>query len=278
MSDRLNDTCRHLEKELDCKKSELANVKNHAHLMATNIQQEKEAMLQEIKISCQKFRNKEIEYDELSCNINDMKLNVYQLETLVKELQMTCEVNRCEIQRLKKENGVNDEYACLKESKIAHLIRENKCMSLENNAFTTQTDVNRCILEKMKHATENLDRLEKENNTLLCTVQQQKNKIDHLEKATCCLLERERNNEHEICRLREEINQPEMINKHDEVRCLRKKIKKLEKRLQTNEREDYCMQDKINEIMSKNKLCSQTKHECECLHSELEQIKTNTET
>lgn len=207
-SDRLDEAFKNLEKELECKKLELADAKCHANLMVQNINLEKEEMLQEVKTSYQKFRDKELECDELNCNIDDMKSNVHKLERLVKELQTTCETNRCEIRRLKKENCENDEYASLMKSKIVQLVKDNGCMSLENDELRTQSHVDRCKMEKMKHMTNNVDRLTQENAALLCTVQLQIKKIDYLEEELGCLRknEREVNNERETCSLHEEIN------------------------------------------------------------------------
>lgn len=226
---RLTDACRSQEKELECMKRELVELKNDACQMEEKLKCEREILSNKLEITCQRFREMEIEYEEVRQNLCEEKSNVCKLEKQMEEIQQVNEKERCEanakIQTLKKENCVKDENACQMKSHIADLIRENECKCSEITTLKSKVQANDCLLEKIKHSSEvfdqmknnKVDQLEREKYAMECDLKQKKKIIGEMKR--------------EACRLKNAIKIRDQCNNcpsEREVCCVRDKIKKIE--------------------------------------------------
>lgn len=226
---RLTDACRSQEKELECMKKELVELKNEACQMEEKLKCEREILSNKLEITCQRFREKEIEYKEVRQNLCEEKENVCKLEKQMEEMRQANEKERWEanakIQKLKKENCIKDENACQMKNHISDLIRENECKCSEITALISKVKANDCLLEKIKHSSEVFD-------------QMKNNKVDQLEREKCameCDLKQKKKiigeMKREACRLKNTIKDRDQCNScppDREVCCVRDKIKKIE--------------------------------------------------
>lgn len=226
---RLTDACRSQEKQLECMKKELMELKNEACQMEEKLKCEREILSNKLDIACQRFREKEYEYEEVRQNLCEEKANVCKLEKQMEEMRQANEKERWEanvkIQNLKKENCIKDENACQMKSHISDLIRENECKCSEINALKSKVKANNCLLEKIKHSSEVFD-------------QMKNNKVDQLEREKCAMegdLKQTKKiiseMKREMCRLKSLMKDRDQCNScpsEREVCCVRDKIKKIE--------------------------------------------------
>lgn len=205
-------------------KAELVQLKADACKMEEKLKCERDSLCTELEIKCQRFREIEMEYDEIKRNLCDEKATVCKLETQMEEMRMASEKEQCEanakMEKLHMENCMKDESACRIKAQIVDLIRENECKCAEINGLKAKVLANECLLEKIKHSSEvfaqmknnKVDQMERDKSVLECELKQKKRIICEMEQ--------------EACRLKSSIGskcQPDR-----EVFCLRDKIKELE--------------------------------------------------
>jgi len=190
---RLNDSCRCLEEELQCRKTRLADAKCYTETTDKNIKQETETLTNKLKIKCQKLRDMEVKYNKYLRTIDEEKSKKCELETSVMVLREAINRDRCrtnaQIQQIKKENCAKDGDLCLMKSKIEELTRKVVCVSSEIGSLKTQGSAIKCLLDKIKHSTElmtsiktnNLDVLEGEKSALVAEIREKKTKIVNLQ-------------------------------------------------------------------------------------------------
>lgn len=211
--ERLKDTCKKLDIELECKKTEVMSAKLKAKQVEDTLILENDTLSHELEIICQKLRVMDIEYNDANRTIIYNKCNIKNLEMLLVILRETSEKTRCEmnlkIQKLKKEICAKiDNETCMKKQ-ISELQRQNVCMEEDIRSLKKQNHENECLLEKMKHSNSMLEeiknnmycQLERERNSLLDDLKCQQIKISDLEQQTCCLQGKVREQEIINCRL-----------------------------------------------------------------------------
>lgn len=260
---RLTETCKCQEKELECLKNELTEQQHNACQMEEKLKCERDTLSTEHQIKCQRLREMEIEYEELRQNLCEEKANSCKLGTQLEEMRYANEKERCEatnkIQKLKTEICTKDEGACLMKRQIADLLRENECKCAEINALKTKIQANECLLEKIKQSSEvfvqlmnnKMDQLERDKTALECDLKQKKRIIGEMER--------------ESCRLKSSMSNSCQSDR--EVCCLRDKIKELESSKNASpccpitkcESSCSCVREK-----KCNSICCSTPPECRC--------------
>lgn len=211
--DRLKDTCKNLDIELECKKSDVMSAKLKVKQMEDRLTLENDTLSNELEIIYQKLRVMEIEYNDANRTIIYNKCNIKNLEMLIVMLRETSEKTRCElnlkIQKFKKELCAKIEYEICMKKQIAELQRQNGCLEIDIRSLKKQNHENECLLEKMKHSNAMLEeiknnmygQLEREKNSLIDNVKCQQRKITDLEQQTCCLQEKVKEQEIIKCRI-----------------------------------------------------------------------------
>lgn len=217
---RLTETSKCQEKELDCVKTELMELKYESEQMQEKFKCERDSFYAEL----QRLREIETEYDETRQNLCQEKANVCKLETQMDQLRHATEKEQCEanvkIQNLKSEICIKDESVCRMKIQIADLMRENECKCTEINVLKTKIGANEYLLEKIKHSSEvfcqmknmKVNQLERDKSAMECDLKKKKRIICEMEQ--------------EVCRLKSSIGG--FCQSDREICCLRDKIKELE--------------------------------------------------
>lgn len=257
---RLNETSKCQEKELECVKTELVELNREACKIEEKLKCERDTLCNELEIKCQRLREIEIEYDEARRNLCEEKANVCKLLTQMEEMRQCNEKELCEanskIQKLKTEICLKDESTCRMKSQIVALSRENEYKCTEINVLKSKVLANECLLEKIKHSSQvfaqmkstKIEQLERNKSALEFDLKQKKKII--------CELERE------ACHLKSSINN---CYQHEcEVCCLRNKIKELGS---TKNSSKYCPVVKCESICTreiKSSCCSPPSNDLDC--------------
>ncbi|XP_026819239.1 keratin, type I cuticular Ha1-like [Rhopalosiphum maidis] len=160
---KLNETNKMLTIDLQCTKKCLYDTRLSATRIEERFRQEREHLSNELKISCKKFNDLEIQYDEAMCKLNEEKCKSKKFALKLIEVNKATVKNYLEmknrIQKLQEEIcAKNKDVCCLKE-KIMQLQKENECKCLEISALKNKLYERECQLKQMCLLSEKIEQI-----------------------------------------------------------------------------------------------------------------------
>jgi len=152
-----------LNMDLQCTKKSLCDTKLSIMRLEERCRQEREHLSNELKISCKKFNDLELQYDEATCKLSEerckskklaLKLIEVNKVTIKKYLEM-----KNKIQKLQEEIcAKNNELSCLKD-KNTQLQQENECKCTEISTLKNKLYERECQLKQMCLLSEKIEQI-----------------------------------------------------------------------------------------------------------------------
>ncbi|XP_025198175.1 putative leucine-rich repeat-containing protein DDB_G0290503 [Melanaphis sacchari] len=160
---KLNETNRMLNMDLKCTKKSLYDTKLSANRMEERFRQEREHLSNELKISCKKFNDLEIRYDEAMCKLNEERCKSKKFASKLIEVNKVTVKNYLEmknrIQKLQEEIcAKNNDLGSLKEKNL-QLQQENESKCTETSTLKNKLYERECQLKQMCLLSEKIEQI-----------------------------------------------------------------------------------------------------------------------
>jgi len=177
-----------LEMDLKGKIKQLKDQNTRACNLEEKLNNERDALCNELKITRKKLSDIETQYEEVNCKINEYKLKNETLTTSLKELKDASEKYhyemKCLARKLTEENFVIKDELCSMKNKNKKLQRENEFYVMEIKEFKNTIFDLECQLKRMKLLSEDTCIVKNKYEEFCCPELKTENRISSINDMT----------------------------------------------------------------------------------------------